>query len=226
LTAAQHVLEECCFDFGRRLLPKILEDHGWDCAEAVELSIWTRILADASHLLSLHALEARGILLKDILSSACNLRNTAVHRLPTTARGISQFVQSALRLAETLQDNHRAAQLEELHHNIDSRIKAMELNKNVLEDTLNSQLQEIQRQREELDNKEKELIATMLKEDHENQSLIGSSLEESVRKIFEHRPEVANYLEKNQGSPEAKEDGENTNGDGGIFDNGADVEKA
>jgi hypothetical protein len=106
------------------------------------------------------------------------------HRLPTTARGIDQ---SALRLTETLNDPLRSAQLEELYHEIDSKIKAMELNKNVLEDELDAQLREIQRQRAELDRKEKDLKATTLRKDVENKALIGHLLEEALQKIFDEK---------------------------------------
>src|SRR5436190_12429427 len=113
-----------------------------------------------------------------------SLLNTAVHRLPTSARGIGQLIQSAVKLAEAIQDPIRAAQLEELHYEIDSKIKAMELNKNVLEDGLCHQLQEIHRQREVLNKKEKDLIAGVLRDDLENKTLVGLLLEESVRNIF------------------------------------------
>lgn len=63
-----------------------------------------------------------------------------------------------MKLAETLQDPLRALQLEDLHFELESRIKAMELNKNVLENALRHELQVIQQQREELNRKEKELI--------------------------------------------------------------------
>src|SRR5215469_4868795 len=102
LTTAQRVLEECCFRFTKRWLPSILKYHGWDCAEAVELTKWTRILAkrSASTNLPMHALKLSGSTLQDILFATNKLRHTAVHRLPTSARGIGQLIQSAVKLAE------------------------------------------------------------------------------------------------------------------------------
>jgi hypothetical protein len=103
--------------------------------------------------------------LKDVFFSINVLRHTAVHRLSTTARGIHKMIQSASRLAQTLGDHSRAAELENLHLEIGSRIRDIELNKNFLENRLDEQLQAISEQRAELDRKEKEAIATMLQED-------------------------------------------------------------
>jgi hypothetical protein len=100
--------------------------------------------------------------------------------------------------------------VQEIHHEINSKIKAMELNKNVLEDELNTQLREIQRQREELDRKEKDVTATTLREDMENKTLIGLLLEEAVQKIFDEEPRAD--LEKGQDQSEAKTDEEEVNG--------------
>ena len=210
LTTAQRVLEECCFGFAEKWLPSILRDHGWDCPAAVELTKWTRILARRSAQLPVDALKLKGPSLNEVLFSTNKLRHTAVHRLPTTARGIDQLIQSAMKLAETLSDPLRAAQLEELHCEIDSKIKAMELNKNVLEDNLSQELEEIRRQREELDRKEKDLITTTLKEDLENKSLVGLLLEDSVKKIFDEELRSQVDLERDQ--DEVKSDEEGVNG--------------
>jgi len=213
LTTAQRVLEECCFKFAETWMPSLLKSHGWEYAEAVELTKWTQILTERSGSdLPMHALKLSGSSLHDILISANKLRNTAVHRLPTTARGICQLIQSAITFTEALQDPLRTAQLEELHYEIDSKIKAVELNKNVLEDGLSRELQEIRRQREELDRKEKDLIARVLREDLENKSLIGLLLEESVRNIFAEQGASLAELEKDQDDAEVNIDEEELNG--------------
>jgi hypothetical protein len=94
------------------------------------------------------------------------------------------MIQSASRLARTLGDHSRAVELENLHLELGSRIRDMELNKNFLENRLDEQLQAISEQRAELDRKEKEAIATMLQEDQENKLLIGSFLEGAVKIAF------------------------------------------
>ncbi|KAF1979850.1 hypothetical protein BU23DRAFT_637267 [Bimuria novae-zelandiae CBS 107.79] len=193
LTTAQRILEECCFDFAKRWLPSIFQNNGWDCAAAAELTKWTRVLAKHSAKLPQYVFASSGFPLNEILFSTHKLRHSAVHRLPTTARGVSQLVESALRLTETLQDHLRAAQLEELHSELDSKTKTMELNK-----------KQIRRQREELDKKDECLRANTLAGDSENKLLIGSLLEESVRKIFYEDVESHSALGNDQDALEVQ----------------------
>ncbi|EQB57289.1 ubiquinol-cytochrome-c reductase cytochrome c1 [Colletotrichum gloeosporioides Cg-14] len=159
LTTAQIVLEECCFDFASKTIPDALKlPQGLS-----------------------------GVTVQSALVSTHQLRHTAVHRLRTTARGISRLLESAVGLAEALNDVARAAQLEELKSELDGKIKAMEMSKNVLEDRAAAGLEEIRRQREELDRQEKQLVLDMLTEDREYKDLVGKLLVASVKDIFEDR---------------------------------------
>ncbi|KAI8189045.1 N-acetyl-6-hydroxytryptophan oxidase ivoB [Colletotrichum sp. SAR 10_75] len=79
------------------------------------------------------------------------------------------------------------AHLEELKSELDGKIKAMEMSKNVLEDRAAAGLEEIRRQREELDRQEKQLVLDMLTEDREYKDLVGKLLVASVKDIFEER---------------------------------------
>lgn len=186
LTTAQQQLEECCFEFTSKWLPSLLEDRKWDCAEAAELTKWTRILAHQLDKIPNHAIDNESTAsLKEVFFSTNVLRHTAVHRLSTSAKGIHKMIQSASRLAKTLGDRPRAAQLTQLSLEIENRIKDMELNKNFLENRLDEQLRAISEQRAELDRKEQEAITAMLKDDQENKILIGSLLECSCREAFE-----------------------------------------
>jgi hypothetical protein len=196
LTTVQRILEESCFDFAKRWLPSLVKENGWDCAAAVELTEWTRILAERSGKLPSHAFAQGSIPLNEILFSTHTLRHSAVHRLPNTARSIKKLVEFALRLTETVQDEPRTTQLKELHREIDSKITAMELNKNILEYEFAREFEEIRRQREELDKKEERLRTEIFAGDFENKSLIGSLLEESVKIIFNE--EVESYSDSEE----------------------------
>jgi uncharacterized protein YdcH (DUF465 family) len=147
------------------------------------------------------AFKVHGESLRKALISVNQLRHTAVHRIPMTARGVCSLIQSSMEFTEVLQDTARMAQLEELHDELDSKIKAMELNKNVLEANLSNELQEIKRQREELDRKEKELVATGIREDQENKSLIGLLLEDAIKKILDETTSQEE-VDKNHGNNE------------------------
>jgi hypothetical protein len=158
-----------------------LDENKWDCAEAAELTKWTRTLATRCDKLPASAIDSDSeVPLKEVFSSTNVVRHTAVHRLSTSARGIHKMIHSASRLAQTLGDHLRAAELENLHLEVGSRIRDMELTKNFLENRLDEQLRAIYEQRAELDRKEKEAIAVMLSEDQENKLLIGSFLEDTV----------------------------------------------
>lgn len=185
MTTAQQVLEECCFDFAKKWLPDLVKERGWDCAAAVELTRWTKILK--KKLPNFHpfqALRPGSPSLQDLMVSAAQLRHTAVHRQPTTARRLAQLLDSAIKLADLLQDHIRAARLEQLKSEVDSKIRAMELSKNVLENEALRKLDDIRRQREQLDKMEKNAIETMMRDDLNNRKLAGRLLEESVRNIF------------------------------------------
>ncbi len=126
LNTAQQILEESCFDFAMTSVPSLLQERKWECAAAGELTQWTKIFRSnrakpwASTLgTDFGSGEARGM-----LTAVSNLRHTAVHRLPTTARGVSQLLESAVKLMQVLEDGLRAAQLEELWSDVNSKIKS------------------------------------------------------------------------------------------------------
>lgn len=190
LNETQRLLEESCFEFIQRWFPAVLEEKGWDCASSVELTTWTRLLAHTADKMPPGAFNSGGTPLTEVLFATNNLRHSAVHRVLTTARSIQDLVKSALTLTFTLGDQKRARQLEEMCYELESKIKAMELNKNALENTASASLDEIQRQRELLDRKEREVIANMMKDDQETKGLIGALLEDSVGRILEEKTEV------------------------------------
>lgn len=160
LTTVQRVLEECCFDFGTAAMPSVLQERNWVCPMAVELTKWTRRFRKGKSKLALDTspIEFASREGQEMFNTVEYLRHTAVHRLPATARRVSQLFEAAVKLAQNLQDSLRARQLDELSCEINIQIEAMELNKNVLEDRGSAGLQEIQRKREELKMMETDLI--------------------------------------------------------------------
>ncbi|RYP34164.1 hypothetical protein DL767_004391 [Monosporascus sp. MG133] len=206
---AQRLLEESCFEFLQKWLPSTLEQEGWECASSIELTKSTRVLArNAAGIPKEAFIDLGDTPLEQILFAANKLRHSAVHRLPNTARGIRDLCKSAVTLATTLGDNIRAIKLEEICHELDDKMETMKLNKNALEITATAGLEEIKRQREELDKREKEIVAQMVKEDRENKVFMGVLLEESVDRILNEKSyadEVATEEQEEQvdgnGSP-------------------------
>jgi len=189
LTRTQSLLEECCYDFTAQWLPELLEQRRWDCPEAIELNKWTYIVVKRLDKLPYHRSQAfandNAISLTNTIISINKLRHSAVHRLPTTAKGILEMIRSATGFARTLRDSTREQQLNELHTELESKIRALELNKNFLETKVEEEMEQIAKQRRELDEREKEAVVTMLREDKDQGSLIGALLSQSVKQIFD-----------------------------------------
>ncbi|MCJ1247429.1 hypothetical protein MMC30_004643 [Trapelia coarctata] len=185
LANTQRLLEECCFEFTTKWLPSVLKEENWSCVEAVELTMWTRIMARRCDELPAGAIFMEpGQSLKGVFSATDYLRHSAVHRLPMAAYKIHKLVQSAQKLAKTLGDVARAAQLETVRVELEGHVKDMELCSNFLENRLDEQLEGIAEQRAELDKKEREVTSKMLEEDQKSKTHIGSFLEATVRRIF------------------------------------------
>ena len=210
LTRTQRLLEGCCYDFTSQWLPELLEHRQWDCPEAIELNKWTYIVVKRLGKLPSHCfgtLDDPKISLADVLISINKLRHSAVHRLPTTAKGISEMIHSATRFAIVLQDSPCQQQLDELHQELEGKIRALELNKNFLETKLEQEMEDIARKRRELDAKEKLAVATMLKEDKDYGSLVGIVLSQTVNEILDrNKTEEMRNTDKGRGLAQETEE--------------------
>lgn len=181
LTITQTMLEEACFGFGKKWLPQVLSNEKWDCPEAVELTKWTKTLAKHRNAIPLSAVNAsQGELSNAVLFSTDRLRHAAVHRLPTSAGGIQTMILSAVELATMLNDTVRAAKMEQIHCELASIVKDMEVNKEFLESRLDDELKAVAEQRAELDRREQRAVATMLNDDKDYQMYVSSLLDKAV----------------------------------------------
>ncbi|EPE31999.1 Ran BP2/NZF zinc finger-like protein [Glarea lozoyensis ATCC 20868] len=78
LTMMERILEEACFEFAKRWIPKILYEQNYTCYEAVELAQWRRLLP--THI-PRHALQhVPDYNLQKALADAVRIRNSAQHR--------------------------------------------------------------------------------------------------------------------------------------------------
>lgn len=184
LTTVQEILEECCFDFATQRLPELVEEKGWACAAAVELNMWTQYLNERKLTnLGLDASLGRpalGVLLVEMR----NLRDVAVYRVPTTARGVSQLLHYARRFSHLLGDGKRTAAIDRIKEIVDDKIYLLELNKKVLESTASGQLRAIREQHAALIRQEEQIVADMLRLDLERGQLAGRVLRHSIGKLL------------------------------------------
>ena len=202
LTRVQRLLEECCYAFTLQWMPDLLEQRQWDCSEAIELQKWTFAALKRTGKLPSHCFASQGedstMSLADVFLKVNKLRHSAVHRIRTTAKGISEMIQTATRFARALGDLHCEQQLDEMQVELEGKIRALELNKNFLENRLEKELQDIEMQRRALDEQEKAAVATMVKEDSDYVSQIGGLLSESINTIFDKRLEESQLTEGEQ----------------------------
>lgn len=182
----------------------MLEENGWECASAIELTRGTAIIAKRAATVPDEAFAKPGGVpggkatpLAEILSATNALRHSAVHRLPNTARGVRDLCRRGRALAATLGDHARAAQLGGIGDELDHKVEAMRLNKNALEGAAAAGLADIERRREELDRREREIVARMLREDGENKASMGVLLESAVGRILAERlPDIDEVAEE------------------------------
>lgn len=185
LTTVQTVLEACCFDFAKQWLPGLVREHRWDCAAAVELNRWTQFLDERT--LSGLKLDTGidGPALRAVLVEIRNLRDVAVYRVPTTARGISRLLQYAKKFASVLKDSRRTETIGRIKEIVDDKIYLLELNKKVLESTANRKLHVVREQCAVLIRQEEEIVAEMLQLDLERRKLAGQVLQHSIEKLVD-----------------------------------------
>ncbi|KAI9894376.1 MAG: hypothetical protein M1814_003132 [Vezdaea aestivalis] len=113
LIATQSMLEDACFEFGRKWMPSILKKRGWQCSEAAELTEWTRTLSKWASTLSGDAFDTKNSQLTgELIHDINHIRHVAVHRIPQTPDEIDQMLTSAIMLATMLKDENRSAKIE------------------------------------------------------------------------------------------------------------------
>jgi hypothetical protein len=126
LVTTQNILEKCCYEFARKWFPFELEAAGWNCAEAVELTKWTRVILKHSEWLPCEAFAVEEPLSQAILAPVQLLRHTAVHRLRTCLRGVRKLIRDAVTFAEALRDSMWIPQLRDLLRQVEAEIKDKE----------------------------------------------------------------------------------------------------
>lgn len=181
LTSIQSLLEECCFNFGKRWLPDIIASEGWEVPEQVELTMWTaKLKQHAKKIPADAAFKIPGKSWEEVLFGTHVLRHSAVHRLKTSAYGLVNLIEGAVLLTRMLKDIPRAQRIEEIRDTLKSSIEEMERHKKVLQEKLSSEVQSIARQRAELDALEKMSINGMVQSDTDNKFATGQWLTECL----------------------------------------------
>ncbi|KAI9780313.1 MAG: hypothetical protein M1816_003106 [Peltula sp. TS41687] len=184
LNTTQAVVEECCFEFGKRCLPQVITTEGWEGPESGELTKWTKYLKkEVKKSPELVLCEIAGSDWRQALSGCNQLRHTAVHRLRTTAKGILSLLESALTLTKALNDTDRSSRIRTIIDELGSSIDDVTRNKHLLENKLLDELQVLAKRRAELDQLERVAVENMVKTDRDHLAVVGSLLEDLVIRL-------------------------------------------
>ena len=115
LTVVQTILEECCFDFGKTWVPRLMKEHKWDEPESIELTQWIRIFSKHTKDLPTSATRSiAGKSLRGVLFGTSSLRHAAVHRVPTPAAELVNMLRAAHSFTTALNDPMRAIEIERI----------------------------------------------------------------------------------------------------------------
>jgi len=181
LVTAQRLLEEACFEFAQRYMPSVLQSAGYDCPAAVELTQWATILTKHRFKLGKAATSSlKTPLFPALVLSMRTLRNTAVHRIPASTAVVCQLVSSAADLAEVLQESARASLMREICGKVDATFKEADAVRQALTASAHRELEEIRQAREELNKREKAILAKTLSDDAECRRELGHALKQAV----------------------------------------------
>lgn len=176
LVKVQQSLERACFDFAILNLPKIVENEDWDCGEAVELNIWSKVLGEHRSKFLQDDLDELDKPLQHLLDSITQLRHTAVHRLRISTEQVELFMADAESLAMLLRNQSCAVQLSQLRHETHQIVQDIKQKMHIIDSDYAAKMKEIAARRVELDRLEQQATADMLKEEQECRSLAGLSL--------------------------------------------------
>ncbi|KAK6523321.1 U4/U6-U5 snRNP complex subunit dib1 [Arthrobotrys megalospora] len=167
LTEAQSILEESCYYFVKRWLPKKVTEQQYRHPKNAELNMWIRLIGKKlkGGLIPTEAYSGEiPALGKKSLKTIEGLRHTVVHRLNTHSKGLENMLDHAVSFANFLQDNLRAVQLQKLLDLVRDRSALLESMGVYLSNELEKELTEIEEARQALLEREKKAINKMIKD--------------------------------------------------------------
>ncbi len=141
LAMMQRIIEEACYSFSSRWIPKILNENNWTCSEAVELSTWRKVLPSAlppNAIVPLHSYS-----LEDALTDAVRIRNSAVHRHLCDNTEVRRMALQAQNLMLMFSDVSRQTKFQRLQDELDDWDTISQQNVQAARIKLQEALQEI-----------------------------------------------------------------------------------
>ncbi|CAN9145654.1 unnamed protein product [Alternaria alternata] len=177
LVTVQYVLEKVCFAFAQKFLGGILQREGWDCAEAVELNRWPKVLLTYQKECHLNDLNDLDKPLPTLLNSIVQLRHDAVHRARLSSSKLLQHLTDAVLLARLLQDDVCAESILTIRKKCQHAIEHLVRDKQVLDAKLAKIRFDFAVKRAELERQEADLLKATEKEHKELTASVSESLD-------------------------------------------------
>jgi hypothetical protein len=135
----------------------MLEAHGWDAPEGVELTKWRKTLSKCDIPPTAIALS-HGQSLAVLLKRAVSIRHCAVHRRPQIpVKKVEEMVRDAWLLSQALQDDLRATQLLHWHKELENLIALLQLRTNSQREAAEAELPNIHNAKDETEKRLAEL---------------------------------------------------------------------
>ena len=186
LVNVQTVLERACFKFAEKWSPDALDVEQWDCADSAELCKWMRLFKGHRLMPGLRKAKIRKPTSR-LCDSLAQLRHTAVHRHPVSAREIEQFLNDSKSLVTLLKDTASIKFLTALQRKTRTAIENLERNKHDLQAELQTMVRCVDAERSELGPAQRDAVKTLQDEyDKRYQATYGSDLKRTLTE-FEHK---------------------------------------
>ncbi|ERF71285.1 hypothetical protein EPUS_05337 [Endocarpon pusillum Z07020] len=174
LTILQSTLEDCCQDFGKRWLPQLMEARRWTEPGSIELHVWVRVVSDHWNEIPHQAINQ--VIGKDwstTLWAVVNIRHLAVHRRPTSARLILDFLHFAEEFTAMLQDSKSMNCIKTIKNKLNSVVDDLEVKEVLLQEALREDFAEITKKQTLL---KKEAVENMKQRSKENITAAGQTI--------------------------------------------------
>lgn len=174
LTILQSTLEDCCQDFGKRWLPQLMEARRWTEPGSIELHVWVRVVSDHWNEIPHQAINQ--VIGKDwstTLWAVVNIRHLAVHRRPTSARLILDFLHFAEEFTAMLQDSKSMNCIKTIKNKLNSVVDDLEVKQVLLQEALREGFAEITKKQTLL---KREAVENMKQRSKENITAAGQTI--------------------------------------------------
>jgi hypothetical protein len=188
LSEVQRLLEESCFRFMELWLPSVLKKHGWNCAAAIELTKSLSLVKSCMKDLPDNCVStAEKASFQQIAPVLAQLRHAAVHRRQLGSDELLHYIWSALKLVEIVRHKENMAVLQRLSTQIEIHAKNMDHHAEAMKQHANCTLSQIQKEKETLAQKERNLQEFILQQQIDIPAAAGKALFDSVNAFLPTR---------------------------------------